>query len=66
MRTCALTAICFGLSGCAWTPKPYTNDPLIRTKIILPGDSSTVPATKPVDPPQPPEPPDERVAHRAT
>ncbi len=50
-------------SGCAWTPKPYADDPLIRTKTALPGDPYAVPDSKSVEPPTPPEPPAERVAH---
>ncbi len=51
------------LSGCAWTPKPYADDPLIRTKKALPGDPYAVPEPKLVEPPAPPEPPAERVAN---
>lgn len=65
MRIGFVIAMIGGLSGCAWTPKPYATDPLIRTKTALPGDPLAVPAQKAFDGPQPPEPPEERVASRA-
>ncbi len=51
-------------AGCAWTPKPYASDPLVRTRTALPGDPLGVPPEVPPEMPQPPEPPtaDERVA----
>jgi hypothetical protein len=57
-----------GLSaGCAWTPKPYADDPLVRTRTAVPGDPHAVPAPAVVEPPRPPEPPaaDGRIATEA-
>lgn len=66
MRSCVVIAVLGCLSGCAWTPKPYATDPLIRTRTALPGDPFAVPPPKPADGPQPPEPPEERVASVGT
>ena len=59
MRACAITFVLGLSSGCAWTPKPYANDPLIRARTALPGDPYAVPPPKSIDVPQPPQPPDE-------
>jgi hypothetical protein len=62
MRAACLILI-GALSGCAWTPKPYAHDPLIRTKKALPGDPYAAVPPPVVEPPLPPEPPNEpRVA----
>jgi hypothetical protein len=70
-RNIAMRVACLiligSLSGCAWSPKPYANDPLIRTKKALPGDPYAVPPPVVVESPLPPEPPDElRVADGGT
>jgi hypothetical protein len=58
MRACVVIAI-LGLSaGCAWTPKPYATDPLIRTRTALPGDPLAPAAAPPRAVPEPPDPPD--------
>lgn len=64
MRLVLILLILSVISGCAWTPKPYASDPLVRTRKALPGDPLTEPSVKPLELPQPPAPPDalERLA----
>ncbi|QEL15336.1 hypothetical protein PX52LOC_02251 [Limnoglobus roseus] len=57
MRVCCVIVVVSLSAGCAWTPKPYADDPLVRTRTALPGDPVAVPAEVPVEMPQPPEPP---------
>lgn len=62
MRASVVSAVVLLATGCAWTPKPYASDPLIRTRTALPGDPVAVPDAPPTAAPQPPEPPaEERV-----
>lgn len=62
MRACLVSVVALS-AGCAWTPKPYASDPLIRTRTALPGDPVAVPPAAAPEMPQPPEPPaEERLA----
>ena len=45
--------------GCLWTPKPYANDPLVRSRRAILGDPSRPPVTVPFAEPQPPSLPNE-------
>ncbi len=57
MRVCVAMAVLGVMSGCAWTPKPYANDPHYRTRKALPGDPYEVPDPQPPVFPEPPPPP---------
>jgi hypothetical protein len=44
-------------SGCAWTPRPYAADPLVRGRAAVRGDPAAVRPPPVAEPPTPPDPP---------
>jgi len=49
-------------SGCSWTKKPMSQDPLVQKKRAIPGDMRAMPKVCETDHPCPPGPPTDELA----
>ena len=45
------------VAGCAWMTKPYSRDPLVRTRQAVQGDPTRIISDEPCQCPCPPDPP---------